>query len=50
MLSVRERRARGFATLYETLGDADAVVFRDDRKPPMIALDLADFLARFRER
>lgn len=41
-----KRRARGFSLLYEALADADCVIFRDDRKKPLIAFELEDFLTR----
>jgi len=41
-----KRRARGFSTLYQALESADCVIFRDDRKEPLIAFELSDFLTR----
>lgn len=35
-----KRRARGFKTLYDALGEADAVVVRDDRKEALIVYRL----------
>ncbi len=40
-----KRRARGFSQIYEYLGLNDALIIKDDRRRPLVVLDLRRALA-----